>query len=447
MQEIFSPNSIAVIGASNDEKKWGGKLVKNILDGGYTGSVYPINTKEKIIQGLTSYASVLEVPGEIDLAVIVVPALAVLAVVDECGRKNIKGLVVISAGFAETGNKVLEEELQSKVDQYDMMLVGPNCLGIANNSMGLNASILQEMPKKGNISFVAQSGTMALAITEWAKEKNIGLNIIISTGNKTALDDVDYLEYLDADPNTKVIGIYAESIKRGRRFLEVAKRIKKPIVILKVGRSKKGAAAAFSHTSSLAGADEIFSAAFKQAGVIRVDTLDELFDAIQVLSMQPLPKGNTVGVCSNGGGAGIIAVDECAKLGIDVPDLTTEMVEKIKLVMPGFASAANPVDSAARSDYNIYKTILDTFNNDLFDAIIPIFVQDSSANPVPSATSIISLVTDKPIIACSMGGERKKEWNKLLEESNIPIFPSPDRAIRGLSYLLQHRKFLEEIKL
>jgi len=448
MQEIFSPNSIAVIGASNDEKKWGGKIVKNIISGGYTGAIYPINPREKIIQGLTSYPSVLEVPGKIDLSIIVVPAPAVLAVVDECGRKNIKGLVVISAGFAETGNKILEEELHAKVKQYGIKMCGPNCLGIANNSIGLNASILQELPKKGNISFIAQSGTMALAITEWAKEKNIGLNIIISTGNKTALDDVDYLEYLDADPNTKVIGIYAESIKRGRRFLKVAKRIKKPIVILKVGRSKKGAAAAFSHTSSLAGADEIFSAAFKQAGVIRVDTLDELFDAIQVLSMQPLPKGNTVGVCSNGGGAGIIAVDECAKLGIDVPDLTIEMVEKIKLVMPGFASAANPIDTAAVSKYETYRTIVGAFIDDpKIDSIVSVFIQDSTSNPQPSAQAIISLVTDKPIVACSMGGEKKREWNKILEEAGIPIYSSPDRAVRALGFLIQHKRFLDSVKL
>ena len=447
MKNIFEPESVAVIGASNIKRKWSNKIIANIITGGYTGAVYPINPKETTVQGLKSYSSVLDVPGEIDLAIIVIPAVHVIAAVDECGRKGVKGLIVISAGFAEAENKVLEEELQNKVDHYDMMMIGPNCLGIANNSINLNASILQEMPKKGNISFIAQSGTMALTIVEWAKEKGIGLCKVISTGNKTDLDDVDYLEYLNSDPDTKVIAIYAESIKRGRRFIEVAKRIKKPIIILKVGRSKKGAAACFSHTASLAGDDKIFSAAFHQAGIIRVDTLEELFDAAHVFSCQPLPKGNRVGVCSNGGGSGIIAMDECEKYGIDVPNLTAEMVDKIKAVMPGFASANNPVDSAARSDNNIYKTILDTFNCDSFDAIISIFIQDSTADPMPSATDIISVITDKPIIACAMAGEQKKKWIQVLEDAGIPVYPSPDRAVKALNYLIQHKKFLDEVKI
>jgi len=446
MQEIFSPNSIAVIGASNDEKKWGGKIVKNIISGGYTGAIYPINPKEKIIQGLTSYPSVLEVPGEIDLTVIVVPAPAVLAVVDECGGKNIKGLVVISAGFAETGNKVLEEELQSKVDRYDMMMVGPNCLGIANNSIGLNASILQELPKKGNISFIAQSGSLALMIVEWAKENDIGLCKVISTGNKTDIDDVDYLEYLDADPNTKVIGIYAESIKRGRRFLEVAKRIKKPIVILKVGRSKKGAAAAFSHTSSMAGADEIYSAAFKQAGVLRVDTLDEFFDAILVLSTQPLPEGNTAGIISNGGGNGIIATDACEQYGIELPDLTEEMIEDVRKVIPGYGSAANPVDTAARSSIGTYGTIINSFINN-FDAVISLYVNDATADPVPSATETALMAGKKPIIVYMGGAKKREEGVKILKEAGIPIYSSPDRAVKALGFLIQHKRFLDSVKL
>ncbi len=303
------------------------------------------------------------------------------------------------------------------------------------------------MIQKNNISFISQSGTMAIAIVEWAKERGIGLCKIISTGNKTNLDDVDYLKYLNSDPDTKVIGIYAESIKRGREFLEVAKRIKKPIVILKVGRSKKGAAATFSHTSSIAGADEIYSAAFKQAGVIRVDTLDELFDAIQVLSTQPLPKGNGFGILSNGGGMSIIAADECEKFGMELPDLTKETVERIKIVLPGYASAANPIDTAAVSKYETYKTILEEFINDpRIDSILPIYVQDSTADPVPSAKAIISLITDKPIICSSTGGKKKEEGIGIIEAANIPVYSSSDKAVRALNYLIQHRKFLEMVK-
>lgn len=444
MNEIFIPESIAIIGASNSIIKWGGKILTNIISGSFKGPLYPVNPKEMVVQGLRSYTSVLEIPGPVDLAIIVVPASMVIAVVDECGRKGMRGLIVISAGFAETGNKVLEEELLKKVKQYGMKLCGPNCLGIANNSVNLNMSILQEMPKKGNISFIAQSGTLALAIVEWAKEKGIGLCKVISTGNKTDLDDVDYLKYLDSDPDTKVIAIYAESIKRGREFFEVAKRIKKPIVILKVGRSKAGAKAAFSHTSSMAGADEIYSAAFKQAGVIRVDTLDELFDAIQVLSTQPLPMGNRVGVLSNGGGAGIMAADECEKYNIVLPELTKEMIEDIKKVVPGYASVANPLDSAAFSKPGTYGTIVNSFiNNPEFDAIISVYIQDTTADPIPSSTEIAATAGKKPIIACMMGGKKREIGIKILETAGIPVYGTPDKAVKALGYLVQHKKFLD----
>jgi len=445
MQEIFSPNSIAVIGASNDEKKWGGKILANLLRS-YTGAIYPINPREKIIQGLTSYASVSEVSDEISLAIIVVPAPLVISAVDECGKKGVKGIVVITSGFAEVGNKELEKELHAKVKHYGLKMVGPNCLGIANSSINLNASILQELPKKGNISFIAQSGSLALMIVEWAKENDIGLCKVISTGNKTDLDDVDYLKYLDTDPETKVIGIYAESINRGREFIEAAKHIKKPIVILKVGRSKKGAAAAFSHTSSMAGADEIYSAAFKQAGVIRVDTLDELFDALLVLSTQPLPEGNTAAIISNGGGNGIIATDACEQYGIELPDLTEETIEDVRKVIPGYGSAANPVDTAARSSIGTYGTIINSLMNN-FDAVISLYVQDAAADPVPSATETALMAGKKPIIVYMGGGKKREEGVKILKEAGIPIYSSPDRAVRALGFLIQHRKFLDEVKI
>ena len=444
-KELFEPNSIAIIGASNNLTKWGGRILTNIKQG-YNGLIYPINPKETAIQGLTSYPSITEAP-VCDLAIIVIPSSQVITTVDECGRRGTKAIIVITAGFAEVGNKALEEELHAKVKQYGMRMLGPNTLGVANNSINLNSSILQEMPKKGNISFVAQSGSMALEIVEWAKEKNVGLCKVISVGNKTNIDDVDLLQYLNEDPDTKVIGIYAESIRRGREFIEVAKRIKKPIIILKVGRSKKGAAATFSHTASLSGDDVIYSGAFKQAGVLRVDTLEELFDALLVFSTQPIPGGNRLAILSNGGGSGIIAADECEKYNIELPDLTKEMIEKIKPMMPTFASSRNPIDSAAVSRYETYKTILDVFNGSEFDMILPIYIQDSTADPVPSANAIAELVTDKPVVMCSMGGKKKETGISIVTKAEIPVYPTPDRAVKVLSYLLEHKKFLNEVKI
>ena len=445
LEELFIPKSIAIVGASNNKTKWGGRILSNII--GYTGLICPINPGETVVQGLTSYPSITEAP-VCDLAIIVIPSSQVITTVDECGRRGTKAIIVITAGFAEVGNKALEEELHAKVKQYNMRMLGPNTLGLANNSINLNMSIMQSLPKKGNISFVSQSGTMGLAIVEWAKEIGIGLCKIISVGNKTDIDDIDLLQYLDNDPDTNVIVMYIESIKRGREFLATARHIKKPIVVLKVGRSKKGAKAAFSHTSSMAGADEIYSAAFKQAGIIRVDTLDDLFDAILVLSTQPIPKGNGVGILSNGGGAGIIAADEAEKFGIELPDLSKETVDKIKKVMPVFASASNPVDTTAISAFETYRTICNTFiDNPEIHSILPIYVHDSVANSIPSAEAISSLITEKTIIVCSMGGKGKEEGIKILEAAGIPVYPTPDRAVKALSYLLEHKKFLSEVKI
>lgn len=454
LSSIFEPESVAIIGASNNETKWGGRILKNLLSG-FQGKIYPVNPKETIIQGIDSYPSVLDIPGTVELGVIVVPSEHVHSVAEECGKKGVKGLVVISAGFSEAGNEGAELELVSIVRKYGMNMIGPNTLGIVNERVKLNASIIGKLPRPGSISFITQSGSLGLALAEWTIATELGLCKVISTGNKAQTDDVDLIEYLSSDPSTGVIAMYIEGIKRGRMFLDAARNISKPIVAIKTGRSKRGAKAVFSHTGSIAGSDEVYSAAFKQAGIIRVDTIDELFDAALAFSCQPLPRGNNVAILSNGGGASIVAADECEKQGINITDLTEETRERIKKVIPEFASVSNPIDTAGTVSFKIYNDSIKALHDDPnVDAIIVIYVHTMISNAMPPAEAVVEMKQKcdrekgkKPIIACWMGGLGTEEGVDLLKSGCIPNYPVPERAVKALSALIRHREFLDKVKI
>jgi acetate---CoA ligase (ADP-forming) subunit alpha len=446
IENIFEPKSIAIIGASNDVKKWGGNVLFNLLHAGFKGPIYPINYREDIIQGLKAYKTVLDVSNIIDLAVIVVPASAVLQTIEACNKKGIKSVVMITAGFKEVGNKALEDELVALLKKYNIRMIGPNCLGILNLDKNINVSVVQQTPKFGGISFIAQSGTMGISIVEDAVLNGVGLNKIISVGNKADIDDVDLLEYLDKDESTKVIVIYAEGIARGKDFIKIAKNIRKPIIILKSGRSQRGSKAAFSHTGSMAGSDAIYSVAFKQAGVIRVDEMSELFDAAIVFS-QNLPKGNRVGIIANGGGAGILATDLCEKYSIEIPDIEQYTKDKIKLNLANFATTSNPIDTAADNRYEAYYTCIDGMLSDHnIDALVVIYVHTQVADSIPPAQAIIdaSVKSEKPIIGCFFGGPGYEIGAKMITSANIPNYTTPERAIRSLTYLLQQKNYMEK---
>lgn len=453
LSSIFNPESVAVIGASNNETKWGGRILKNLLSG-FKGKIYPVNPAETIVQGLDSYQSVLDIPGNVEMAVVVVPYAIVHSIVEECGKKGVKGLVVISAGFSESGNEAAEKELVSIVQKFGMRMIGPNTLGIVNEPTRLNASIIGRLPKPGYISFITQSGSLGLALAEWTIGTELGLCKVISTGNKAQTDDVDFIEYLSSDPSTGVIAMYIEGIKRGRKFLDAARHISKPIVAIKTGRSKRGAKAVFSHTGSIAGSDEVYSAAFRQAGILRVDTIDELFDAALAFSCQPLPRGNNVAIFSNGGGASIVAADECERQGINITDLTDETRKKIRKVIPEYASVSNPIDTAGTVSFKIYNNSIMALHDDPnVDAIIVIYVHTMISNAMPPAEAVVEMKQKcdrekcgKPIIACWMGGAGTEEGVDLLKSGCIPNYPVPERAVRALSALMKHRGFLDKVK-
>jgi acetyl coenzyme A synthetase (ADP forming)-like protein len=454
LDAIFYPSSIAVIGASNNEIKWGGRILKNIL-GDFKGKVYPVNPGETNIQGLNSYSSVLDIPVEVEMALIIVPARFVISVAEECGKKGVKGLIVVSAGFSEAGNNELERELVSIVRKYGMRMIGPNTLGIVNEPASLNASIIGRLPRPGSISFITQSGSLGLALAEWTIATGIGLSKVISTGNKADIDDIDLIEYLNSDPSTGVIAMYVEGIKRGREFIDTVRRVKKPIVAIKTGRSKRGAKAVFSHTGSIAGSDEVYSAAFRQAGILRVDEIDDLFDAALAFSCQPLPLGNNVAILSNGGGASIVAADECERQGLNIVDLSVRTREQINSVIPEFASSSNPVDTAGTVSFKIYNDSIQALHDDPnVDAIVVIYVHTMMSNAMPPAEAVVEMRQNcikvksrKPIIACWMGGTGTEEGVEILKSGCIPNYPVPERAVKALSCLIKHREFLDKVKL
>jgi acetyl coenzyme A synthetase (ADP forming)-like protein len=452
LKAIFEPGSIAIIGASSTPGKWGNILLKNLLSNSFKGPVYPVNPKEKTILGTVCYPSVLDIPDPVDMALIAVPRSHALSVAKECGIKGVQGIIMVTAGFSETGDKGREPEkkLIEIIDRYDMRLVGPNTLGVVNAHIGMNASVISRLPEPGGISFITQSGTLGLALVDWTMEMGIGLHIVVSTGNKSNIDDVDLLTYLASDPKTDVIAMYVEGINRGREFIKVAKEISKPILVVKSGRTRSGSKAVFSHTGSMAGADEVYSAAFKQAGIIRVDNIENLFDSALALSVQPAPNGNRVGILSNGGGASIIASDACERMGLIIPALQEDTRQKIRKYIPEYASARNPIDSAGLATYDVYNGIVKQMLLDSnIDALIVIYVDtvvNDAALPAQAIVDIHRGKCNKPIIACWMGGTGTRAGVDILKKGGLPNYPVPERAVIALKSLVEHNGFLEKVK-
>ena len=394
----------------------------------------------------------LDIPGFVDLAVIVVPISHAFAVAEECGLKGVKGIIMVTAGFSEVGGegKQLEEQLMGIVDRYGMRLIGPNSLGVVSAHARMNASVISKLPAKGGISFITQSGTLGLSLADWTIEMGIGLNIVVSTGNKANVDDVDLLAYLAEDEHTDVIAMYIEGINRGREFIEVARGVAKPILAVKAGRTRSGSKAVFSHTGSLAGSDEVYSAAFKQAGIIRIENIDDLFDSALALSVQPAPEGNRVGVISNGGGASIIASDTCERLGLEIPALEPGTRASIKELVPKFASYSNPIDTAGLASYEAYSSIAKQMLRDPnIDALIVIYVHTEMLDSRVPANAIVDIHRSgciKPVITCWLGGAGIEAGIDILKAGGLPNYPVPERAVKALASLLKHHGFLEKVK-
>ncbi|MEM3174011.1 MAG: acetate--CoA ligase family protein, partial [Candidatus Bathyarchaeia archaeon] len=379
--------------------------------------------------------SVREAPGEVDLAVIVVPAKIVPSVVEDCGLKGVKGLIVISAGFSETGREgaQLEREVVSICRKYGMRMQGPNCLGIISVQSRVNASFAPSMPLPGNIAFVSQSGALGSAILNWAIRNEIGFTKFVSLGNEADLNEADFIEALGEDEDTRVIGLYIEGVKEGERFVEVARRVsrKKPIIAIKAGTTSAGVKAVSSHTGSLAGSETAFSAAFKKAGIIRANTLEELFNLVISFSLQPIPKGKRVLIVTNGGGPGILTADACEKMGLDLPLLEYEIIEKLREQMPPHASLSNPLDVLGDAEENRYKLALESgLKSGNVDGII-VILTPQAVTPCEEIAKVVAEVgksSTKPIIASFMGLEDTSPAIRTLKEGRIPNYAFPESA-------------------
>ena len=451
LKPIFSPKSIAVIGASRSPMKIGYEILQNILVQGYTGKVYPINPETPTIMGLKTQPSVLAVKDDIDLAIIAVPAEFVAKVITECAKKKVKGAIVISSGFGETGEKgkQLEEEVLQIARKGGMRLIGPNTLGYKDPIDNLDAAFVFGMPRPGEIALISQSGALCIGMIYYANGEHIGLSRVISVGNKADVDDADLIDYLDGDPSTKVIAMYIEGIKDGKKFLDSARKCHKPIVAIKAGRTPAGSAAASTHTGSLSGSDVVYDSAFRQVHIQRAYDVIELFDFARALAYQPPALSNKVGIISNGGGAGIMIADWCESIGLKVPNLSKKTLDALRPHLPSITTARNPLDVTGDARFHRYHATGSVMLSDPnVDALIMTCVHAGIARPREYVGAVIKLVEEKrnlkkPIVACWVGGPEIDEVVQELRVKNIPVYASAMRAAKAVRCLYDEGRRLE----
>jgi len=442
---LFDPKSIAVIGASAQEGKVGHDILKNLLTQGYAGEVYPVNPKGGEILGKKAYVSVKEIPGDVDLAVIVIPAQFVAAALMECGEKRIPSVVVISAGFSEVHTdegSALEKELQKIADDHHIRLIGPNCLGIVRPGIGMNASFAKDLPPAGNIAVVSQSGAMGVALMDGAIDAGLGLSMFVSIGNKAATDESDMLQLLANDQSTTVVGFYLESIKDGRRFLDVAKNVasKKRIVLLKAGISSRGAKAAASHTGALAGSDTSIDALCAQTGIVRARTTGEFLDLLSALSQEPALLSRKIAIVTNAGGPGILATDAAELAKLELPSLSPEIEKELKTKLPPTASTGNPIDVIGDAGADRYEAaILACRKDPNIDGLVVVLtpqVMTPCEDIARSIADIMKRAPLMPVVTAFMGGATVKEAKHILRQAGIPTFDTPERAVHALAALI-----------
>ena len=450
LNKMFKPESVAVIGASNTPGKVGYIIVDNLINDGFEGGIYPVNPKGGEILGKKAYANIKDIPETVDLAIITIPSVLVNDTVRDCGEAGVKNLVVITAGFKEIGGEgvKLEEELTAIGKEYGINIIGPNSLGITDSHTPLNGSFSQMMPPKGNIAFISQSGAMMVAIIDWSITSGIGFSKVISLGNKAGVTEIELMEYLAEDDETNVIICYLESISDDDDFVRTMRKtaVKKPIVVLKSGSSSAGAQAASSHTGALAGSDLAFDTAFSQSGIMRVETMAELFDIGLAFSKAPLPEGNNVAIITNAGGGGVLTVDAMEKVGLELVKFDDETTEKLKECIPEEGSAKNPIDVLGDAPVNRYQESLDiVLHDDAVDSLIVMVCPTASADPDGIAQAILDgrKESKKPIIVVNMGGPTFENANELLRENNIPTYVFPETAVDALSAMTRFAKLGE----
>ena len=454
IESFINPKSIAVVGATNRPESVGLASYKNLLQAGYTGVLYPVHPKVKSVQGVKAYPSILEIPDEVEMAMIIVAVDKVASVLEEAAQKKIKGCIIISAGFKEVGGQGvrLEHQLKSLVHKHGIRLVGPNCLGVINThpDVRMNATFARKMPRRGNIAFISQSGALCTSVLDFAEGRHIGFSKFISFGNKADVSEIDFLHYLKDDPDTKVIIMYLEDISDGRAFMEIAREITfgvgKPILAVKSGQSAEGARAAASHTGSLAGSDATYDAIFSQSGIQRVEGINELFHYALAFSQQPLPKGNRMAIVTNAGGPGIMATDAAIRHGIGLASFSDPTKKKLRNHLPPTASIHNPVDVIGDATHKRYEAaIRDILRDDNVDGAIVILTPQAMTDIVETAQILPRVAKDvnKPILASFMGIVDVSDGVRHLEKNGIPNYIFPEAAARTMAVMARFSERLQ----
>ncbi len=451
LEHFFQPDSIAVIGAAREEHKLGYSILKNILEYGFAGKVYPINPKADTILGLNAYPSVNKVKDKVDLAVMILPAPLCPQALEECGQKGIDSVVIISGGFKESGREGAEreKELFRLAKKYNIRVIGPNCLGIVNTYSKLNATFAANPPPKGDIAFFSQSGALCSAILDWAQTQYIGFSKFVSMGNNMDINEVDLLGAFEDDPQCKVILGYVEGIKDGKAFMEVAKRVtrKKPVIIIKSGSTEAGARAISSHTGSLAGSESAFSAALKQSGVLKVEILEDLFSVAQAFNAQEIPGGPQVAIFSNAGGPAILASDAVERSGLRMASFSRETVEALRACLPPIASFYNPVDITGGVREDVYRMALEkVLQDENVQAVITINAPQAVVKGEEVARAVGELsrtFRNKTVLASFMGGPAMKEAVEVLAKYQVPNYLFPERAVYVLKAMNLQRQQAE----
>jgi len=451
IEPFFKPRSVAIIGASAKQKKVGYVIAKNFVEN-FKGKFFMVNPNIQEIFEHKAYPDVNSISEDVDLAVIAVPAPIVLNVLEECGEKGVKAAIVISGGFKEIGDEgaKLEEKLIEISQKYNIRLMGPNCMGVFDSASIVDTLFIPpyrlRRPPRGRIAFISQSGASGIAFLDWAAGERIGISKFASYGNAADVSEADLLEFLAMDEETKVVAMYLEGIKEGRKFVEVASEVTKtkPVLVLKSGSTSAGAKAVLSHTGSLAGSDEIFDGVVKQTGMIRVYDWEEMFDLARVLAHQPAAKGDRVAVVTNGGGAGVMIADEIEKLGLKLADLDEKTVTELRANFPPHVIVHNPIDLTGDADNERYRVAMDAVLKDRFvDSLLLVCIPHTPAIDLESIVDTVvdsSSKSDKPLVICLPGGRVSMEIRELFEEHGIPTYPTPRRAVLSLFALTKYGK-------
>ncbi len=441
LSPLFYPKSIAIIGASSKEKTVGNDVVKNLVTQGYQGKILPINPKITELYGLKVYPDIKDIDTEIDLAVVAIPAQIVPANLKIAATKSVKAVVVISAGFKEAGNIELEEELTKVCQENKMILIGPNCLGVINPEIQMNASFAYLLPPQGEVAFMSQSGALCTAVLDYAQELNIGFSKFLSIGNKADMDELKLIKYFAQDEKTSVILIYSEEMTNAPEFIKTVNSLNqssnpKPIIVLKSGRSEEGAKAIASHTGSLAGGDALYQAMFDQAGVIRADSIQELFDLAQVFARNEFQAVSNTAIITNAGGPGVLTTDAVIASGLKLAKISPETEKKLTEFLPPAASSKNPVDVLGDAKADRYRFVLEVLvNDDQVDSIIVLLTPQSMTEIKETAQAVIDIkkITTKPISVSFMGGATVKPGMSLMNQANITTTTFPENSAKSLA--------------